>query len=63
MQWSQLKQEEQVEKYSGKKLSGKTLILPHICSTITIFYGSDFIQTVSIIKNSLLDEINQKKLG
>lgn len=34
-----------------------------ICSTIAVFCGSDFIHTVSIIENSHLDEIYQKKLG
>lgn len=48
---------------TSRKVFKKKTYSPHICSTITIFYGSDFIQTVSIIKNSLLDEINQKKLG
>jgi len=48
---------------TSRKVFQKKTYSPHICSTITIFYGSDFIQTVSIIKNSLLDEINQKKLG
>lgn len=46
-----------------QKTEKKINYSPQNYSSITVSFGSDFVHTVSIIKNLVLYEMKQKKLG